>query len=195
LYDSNGTPPPAYKRDLSSMRSILRKRTSPFNAFGIVILLWACYTALQTLFVTGYVSEPWSAVLGFVPGVAGVVALKAAGQKKEQLFLQVAPLSRAGFLVLAAIFIIGLAVVLPFGQWQGWNWMAACVYAPASGISQELFFRAALLPAMLTLMGTRPRLALGLHALLFGLWHIGPLFLGAPAGRLQPSCLCHSCAA
>jgi len=53
-------------------------------------------------------------------------------------------------------------------------------YAPASGISQELFFRAALLPAIVVTFKKRPILALVLHSLLFGLWHIGPLFVGAP---------------
>ena len=52
--------------------------------------------------------------------------------------------------------------------------------APASGVSQELFFRSALLPATQLLLKGRPGLALLLHSLLFGLWHIAPLFLGAP---------------
>jgi membrane protease YdiL (CAAX protease family) len=43
-----------------------------------------------------------------------------------------------------------------------------------------LFFRAALLPAMRSLLPKRAGLALILHSVLFGLWHIGPLFLGAP---------------
>lgn len=144
------------------------------------MLLWVSYTVLQTLFVTGNVSEPWLTFLGFAPGAVGIAVLMAAGQTKEQLFLQVAPLSRAGLLVLTGIFIFALAVVLPFGIWQGWNWVAALVYAPASGVSQELFFRAALLPAFLTVFKQRPQFALVLHSLLFSLWHIGPLFLGAP---------------
>jgi membrane protease YdiL (CAAX protease family) len=149
-------------------------------ALGVVLLLWLGYTLLQTLFVTGYISESWSAILGFIPGSIGVVAFMAAGLTREQLFLRFAPLSRRGFLVLAGMFVFALAVVLPFGRWQGPNWMAAFVYAPASGFSQELFFRAMLLPTFLLIFKQRPRLALVMHALLFGLWHIGPLFLGAP---------------
>lgn len=149
-------------------------------ALGAVVLLWMGYTALQTLFVVGWVPEPWSAVLGFVPGIAGVVALRAAGFPRAQLFLRVAPLSRGGFAVLAAIFVFGLAAILPFGVWQGWNWPAALVYGPASGVSQELFFRAVLLPALLLALRERSHLALILHAALFGLWHIGPFFVGAP---------------
>lgn len=157
-----------------------KKLVSQPIALGVALLLWLGYTLLQTLFVTGYISELWSAILGFVPGSIGVVAFMVAGQTREQLFLQFAPLSRRGVLVLAGIFVFALAVVLPFGRWQGPNWMAVFVYAPASGFSQELFFRATLLPAFLLLFKQRPRLALVMHALLFGLWHIGPLFLGAP---------------
>jgi membrane protease YdiL (CAAX protease family) len=149
-------------------------------AIGAVVLLWTGYTVLQTLFVTGHVPEPWSAILGFVPGVAGVAVLSVAGFPRVQLFLQIAPLSRRGLVVLAAIFVFALAAILPFGTWQGWNWMVALIYAPASGVSQELFFRAALLPALLVTLKQRPRLALILHSALFGLWHIGPFFLGAP---------------
>jgi membrane protease YdiL (CAAX protease family) len=83
--------------------------------------------------------------------------------------------------VLAAVFVFALAAMLPVMTWQGWSWMAALVYAPAGGVAQELFFRSALLPAMRMMLKQRPRLALALHSLLFGLWHIGPLFLGAPA--------------
>jgi membrane protease YdiL (CAAX protease family) len=81
---------------------------------------------------------------------------------------------------LAAVFVFALAAILPVGTWAGWSWLAALVYAPASGIAQELFFRAALLPAAEWTLKGRPGLALILHAALFGLWHIGPLFVGAP---------------
>jgi membrane protease YdiL (CAAX protease family) len=94
--------------------------------------------------------------------------------------LLAAGLSRAGLAVLAAVFVLALAAILPVGEWQGWNWTAALLYAPASGVSQELFFRAALLPAAQLVWRKRARLALVVHALLFGLWHIGPLFVGAP---------------
>lgn len=147
---------------------------------GVVGLLWIGYTALQTLFVVERVPEPWSAILGFVPGILGIAALRAAGASRAQLFLQVAPLSRGGTAVLTAIFVYALAAIVPFGIWRGWNWSAALVYAPASGVSQELFFRAVLLPALLLALKERPRLALVLHSALFGLWHIGPFFVGAP---------------
>jgi membrane protease YdiL (CAAX protease family) len=135
---------------------------------------------MQTLFVLQYVSEAWSAVLGFVPGILGVSMILAAGLTRDDCFLQLRPLSWPGFAVLAAVFVFALTAVLPFGEWVGWSWLAALVYAPASGVSQELFFRAALLPAMQLLLKGRPALALLLHSVFFGLWHIGPLFMGAP---------------
>ena len=149
-------------------------------AAGIVILLWLAYAALQTLFVMQYLSEALAAILGFIPGILGVGALLAAGLSVRDCYLRVAPLSRTGLAVLAAVFFFALAAILPFGVWTGWNWIAAFGYAPASGISQELFFRAALLPAIVVTFKKRPILALVLHSLLFGLWHIGPLFVGAP---------------
>jgi membrane protease YdiL (CAAX protease family) len=138
------------------------------------------YTTLQTLFVVGLVGEATSALLSFVPGILGVAVLLAAGLSRQDCFLQFKRLSRPGFAVLAAVFVIGLAVILPVGEWHGWDWTAALLYAPASGVSQELFFRAVLLPAVRLVLAKRPRLALVGHSLLFGLWHIGTLFLGAP---------------
>jgi len=150
-------------------------------AVGIVLILWLVYTILQIFFVIGDISKTWSAILGFFPGLLGLVALWAGGLSRQDCFLVIRPLSRQGLIVLAAVFVFALAAVLPFGTWEGWNWKAALIYAPASGVSQELFFRAVLLPAILLIMKKRPGLALVVHSVLFGLWHIGPLFVGAPA--------------
>lgn len=145
----------------------------------VVILLWAGYTALQTLTVLGTVSEPASAVLAFLPGLLGVALLLAAGWSCQECYLALGPLSWPGFAVLAGIFVFALAAFLPVSEWQGWNWMAL-LYAPASGISQELFFRSSLLPALQKVLKGRFRWALMVHTALFALWHIAPLFLGAP---------------
>lgn len=157
-----------------------RIRIGPVVAVGVVILLWAGYSALQTLYVLGRVSEAASALLGFLPGLLAVGLLLAAGWFRQECFLVARRLSWPGLAVLAAIFVLGLAAVLPVSEWQGWSWTAALVYAPASGISQELFFRAALLPALQRMLGGRPGLASVVHSILFSLWHVGPLFLGAP---------------
>lgn len=144
------------------------------------ILLWAGYTVLQTLFVMGRFSDMESALLGFIPGLLGVGVLLAAGLSRQQCYLVIKPLSWRGFAVLGAVFLFAEAAILPVSVWRGWSWQAALIYAPASGISQELFFRSVLLPALQQLLKRRPGLALVAHSVLFGLWHIGPLFLGAP---------------
>lgn len=155
-------------------------RVRPAAAIGVVVLLWAGYTVIQTLVVVGTLGETWSAVLGFLPGILGVAVLLAAGLSRQECFLAVERLSWRGFVVLAAVFVFALAAMLPAMRWQGWSWTAALVLAPAGGVAQELFFRSSLLPAMRLLLKGRPGWALVGHSVLFGLWHIGPLFVGAP---------------
>jgi membrane protease YdiL (CAAX protease family) len=153
-------------------------------AVGCVILFWLIYTILQTLSVLETIGEIPYAFLGFIPGLLGVGVLLFAGISSQDCFLTLKPISTKGFLVLVAIAIFALSAMLPFGVWQGWSWMAALVFAPMSGISQELFFRSALLPAMRSILKNKPFIALLFHSVLFGLWHIGPLFMGAPIGAV-----------
>ena len=149
-------------------------------AVGGVILLWLGYATLQTLSTLGILGEGLYAAISFLPGVLGVGLLLWSGHSPAACFLQVRRPSWAGLAMLAGVMLFALAAILPAGTWQGWDWTAALVYAPASGVSQELFFRAALLPAMLAVWKRRPALGVVAHTVLFGLWHIGPLFLGAP---------------
>jgi membrane protease YdiL (CAAX protease family) len=145
-----------------------------------VLFLWLAYTTLQTLTVTEDIGEPVAAILGFLPGLLGVGLLLSAGLTRQECFLTLTRLSWWGFAVLAFVFVLALSAMLPFGVWQGWSWAAALIFAPLSGIAQELFFRSSLLPAIRSMVAAKPALALVSHAILFGLWHIGPLFLGAP---------------
>ena len=156
----------------------------------LALAAWLLYSVLQTLLVLERLSEAQMAFFGFAPGLLAVGALLAAGFSRAELYLRVAPLSRRGFVTLTAVFVLALSVLIPSGAWRGWSWTAALVYAPASGVAQELFFRAALLPALLVVFDQQTRRALWPHsvwghalwghALLFSLWHIGPLFSGAP---------------
>ena len=152
----------------------------PAIAAVLVVLLWVGYSVLQTLFVLGRVSEPASAILGFIPGSLAVGVLLISGFSRQACYLRLARLSWSGSAVLVVVFAFALAAVLPLSAWRGWSWTAALLLAPASGVSQELFFRAALLPAVQFMLRRRPGFALIVHSALFGLWHIGPLFLGAP---------------
>lgn len=161
--------------DISEINPIKRNL-----AVVAVLLLWLVYTVMQTLSVTGDIEQDLYAILGLLPGILGIAALLYAGMTRDDCYLRIRRPSLAGVIVLIVIFVVAASVVLPFGEWQGWNWKAALFLAPLGGISQELYFRAALLPLMLLLLPNRPWLALVLHSVLFGFWHIGPLFVGAP---------------
>jgi membrane protease YdiL (CAAX protease family) len=116
-----------------------------------VLVLWLGYSTLQTLGTMEHLSIELNAFLGFLPGLLGLAMLRAAGFSLEDCYLRVKPLSRPSLAVLVGVYVFALAAVLPFGVWRGWDWVAALVYAPAGGISQELFFRAVLLPVLLSI--------------------------------------------
>lgn len=144
--------------------------------FVFILLLYAIYTILYTL----HPGDSAAAILEFAPGILAVCLLCSTGSSLRDCYLRFAPLSRKG-LTLLALSTLFMPVVLLTGRWQGWSGMRGLVYAPASGISQELFFRAALLPALMMVFRTNPRTALIVHALLFAAWHLPTAVLAAPA--------------
>jgi hypothetical protein len=147
------------------------------SALAVILLLWLAYTLLYTL----HPGDTLAAVLEFVPGVLAVTALVTADLSLPECFLRMARPSRSGLMLLAASLLF-MPFVWLSGRWTGWNGMAALVFAPASGISQELFFRAALLPVLLATFTAQPSLAVGLHALFFALWHVPKALMVAPLG-------------
>jgi hypothetical protein len=90
-------------------------------AVGAVVLLWLAYTVLQTLSVVREMSEAWSAALGFVPGILGVVALLSLGLTRQECYLRLGRLTWRGFAVLAAVFVFALSAILPVSEWAGWS--------------------------------------------------------------------------
>jgi membrane protease YdiL (CAAX protease family) len=62
--------------------------------------------------------------------------------------------------------------VLLLGHVQPLSWLDDLVYAPASAVGQELFFRSALLVALGRVWPGDARLALVGQALAFALWHV-----------------------
>ncbi len=148
-------------------------------AATVILTIWLAYTVVQTLANVWRWDEGVVALVEFVPGLLGLAVLFAAGFIARDCYLVFARLSWAGLAVLVAILIAAPAVMLPFAQWHGWSWSAALIQG-SGGLSQELFFRAVLLPTLLAIFRTRPVVALVLHSVLFGLWHIAPLFMGAP---------------
>jgi membrane protease YdiL (CAAX protease family) len=148
---------------------------SRFYFVVIVLLLWAFYTTIYTL----HPSDAISAFIELIPGILGVTILLVAGFTTEQCYLRLSPISKRGFLILA-FFTIMLIPILMTGKWVGLSWMPVLVYAPLSGIAQELFFRASLLPVLIRVFGKKHLLAVFVHSLLFTLWHIPLAFTNAP---------------
>jgi membrane protease YdiL (CAAX protease family) len=140
-------------------------RLSPGVATGVVLALWAPYALYFALAPEG----PAGVVLGALPGLLGVGALLLAGFRPGDCFLRPAGLSRAGARVLAAVTLL-LVPILATGSWAGWDWFAVLVAAPASGVTQELYFRSALLPVLLRWLSPTP--ALLAHSGVFALWHL-----------------------
>lgn len=138
----------------------------------LILVLWLVYTLLFVL----YLPEPFASLLGFLPGLLGVGMLVRAGYSTGECYLSLRRPSRAGVLLLTLLTLAMLPVALTGLQAVGWanlDWMQLLVFAPASGIAQELYFRAALLPALKKVFSRR--LALLTSSGLFALFHLGML--------------------
>jgi len=148
-----------------------------------IFFIFVIYTVMQILNLTtlSYYnwSDPFVLIVWFFPGIIGFFVLQKRGYNREECFLSFKALSKTGFLILIISVIISLSFMLPSGIWSGWNWLEALVYAPGSGVSQELFFRCVLLPVCLEITNGRKHLAIFIHTILFGIWHIG-VFCLAP---------------
>ena len=128
----------------------------------------AVYTALDIL----QLPEALFALLAFIPGAASLIALAMAGLTRAELNLRLARISLAGFAALAATSILLLPVLGSSTTWIGWRWVAGLVYAPASGIAQELYFRSALLPGLERAFKRRGTVSLIAHAAIFVGFHV-----------------------
>jgi len=145
------------------------------TAIVTVVLLWIAFTAIQAI----NLDDPAGTILFFAPGLLGIMILIRAGWRREECYLRLAPLSGAGFLALTA-FLPLIAPILLSGNWVGLNWVSFLVYAPASAIAQELFFRGTLLPLLLKVLKAKPLFVVFVHSLLFAAWHIPLAALTAP---------------
>jgi membrane protease YdiL (CAAX protease family) len=116
--------------------------------------------------------EPRLSILAFLPGLVSIAALFASGSSWSDHYLRFGRLSRPGLLVLAATTILLLPILGSNSGWSGWKWLPALIYAPASGIAQELYFRSSLLPALERVLGGKKIPALLLHGLLFIGYHL-----------------------
>jgi hypothetical protein len=152
-----------------------KTRLSQPLAFGIVFLAGLLFTALTLL-----TNETLASFVNLIPGILAVAVLLAAGFRLEDCFLKPGKLSGRGGLYLL-VTILMMPILYLTGRWTGWDWTAALFHAPASAVSQELFFRCALLPVCLVIMKGKPVAGVLLHAFLFALWHLPKV---AQAGQL-----------
>jgi hypothetical protein len=154
----------------------MTRRLSLPAAASLVGALWVPYTVLNTLYPGPIVTYS----LGLACAGLALSTLRLAGMTREELFVGLGPLSRRGAAVLAALSLF-IPLALLAGRGQPWNVLDDLVYAPASGVAQELYFRSALLPVLLTLCPARPARGIALQALLFALWH-ARAYRAVPAG-------------
>jgi membrane protease YdiL (CAAX protease family) len=166
-------------------------------ADALVLLAWAVSTVL-----VGVVSDASYQVVGSLLAIGAVAAALASGLGRDGCFLRWARPSRAGLAAALGYAALASAAVFPTGTFSGFDPVGTLVLAPVSGVSQELLFRAALLPVLLRAAGNvgdelrrtgaggqgrgrpvggRVRVALVLQAVLFAAWHVLPA-LDAPLG-------------
>jgi membrane protease YdiL (CAAX protease family) len=145
-------------------------------ADALVLLAWAVSTVL-----VGVLSDASYQVVGSLLAIGAVAAALASGLGRDGCFLRWARPSRAGLAAALGYAALASAAVFPTGTFSGFDPVGTLVLAPVSGVSQELLFRAALLPVLLRAAGGRVRVALVVQATLFAAWHVLPA-LDAPLG-------------
>jgi membrane protease YdiL (CAAX protease family) len=158
---------------MKSTAVVARRRMS--LAVGIVIALAIPYMALNFYFP----GPELTYALGLALALIALVALWLAGVSPGACGVRLAPLSRRGGIVLAL-----LLLYLPVAVWlrgdRPWELVDALVYAPASALGQELYFRGALLTALGRIGATRGWRAIAVQALAFGMWHLRAFRVVAP---------------
>lgn len=135
-------------------------------AWGVVAL-WIPYTLLNTVFP----GPGLTYALGLALAALALGLLWLGGLPPRACFLRLAPLSWVGAVMLGAMMLFIPAALLA-GRGQPLDWLDDAVYAPASALGQELFFRSALLAALLQLCRGRKKAALLFQAGAFALWHV-----------------------
>ena len=142
--------------------------------------IWLLYTIVQSLMLSGMITQMAGVILGFVPGILAIWVLRSEGLTWEGVYLRFNPISLKGLFLFTGFLVFYWLVVIPTGSFVGWRAGEALFFAPLGAISQEIFFRSSLLPALCLVFPGRFWVALSIHAVLFGLWHIGAIFAGAP---------------
>ena len=145
-----------------------RRYRIPFTvALFITLIMGIAITVLDVFQPT----EPALSILAFAPGVISIASLSVSGLGRAELNLVLARASLSGLIVLAAITLLLLPILGSSTGWTGWHWSPGLVYAPASGIAQEIYFRASLLPALERAVHGKRVVAILLHAVIFVGYH------------------------
>lgn len=132
-----------------------------------VAALVAPYTALNVAPLEPFVR--YAAGLVFAHAALGILVwagLRRVPALGGAVSLLRAPLLRVGFATLGAA---TLALLLDRGRPLDWLWVV--LYAPASALAQELYFRGHLLAALDELYPNAPQAAVVLQAGAFAVWH------------------------
>lgn len=137
----------------------------------------AAYTVLDTL----QPQEPILSILAFIPGAVSLMALFGAGLTRTDTNLRLARLSWPGAGALAVVTLLLLPIFGSSTSFVGWQWLPALVYAPASGIAQELFFRSSLLPSLERALPGKRTITLLLHSAIFVGFHFRTLRAALPS--------------
>ena len=116
-------------------------------------------------------AEPILSIIAFIPGLISITALLLSGMSRANLYLRIGKISGRGFLVLIATTVLLLPILGSSTGFGGWKWLPALVFAPASGIAQEIYFRGSLLPALEKSVKDNKVIALLLHAMVFVGYH------------------------
>jgi hypothetical protein len=147
-------------------------------AATICFVLWIVYTILYTL----PLKDIYRVFLEPLPGIIGVIILSVTGFRDDRWYLRIAPLSARGLAILGVMCLVLLAPLEPAileGNSVAFHGFSIHFYALTSGIAQEIFFRAVLLPLCITGLGKKLS-GTALQALLFGLWHLPRAYQTAP---------------
>jgi hypothetical protein len=144
-----------------------------------VVALWVPYAALNTIFPGPLLTY----AIGLLLAALAMSALLLSGDSPRTLSLRFASPSRFGLLILLLMlaFIPGALLA---GRGQPFSALDDLVYAPASALGQELYFRAVLLVALARLFTGRPRLTVLAQAVFFALWHVRAFLVVAPLPAL-----------
>jgi hypothetical protein len=145
-----------------------RRYLIPFGAaLFITLIMGIALTVLDVL----QPAEPVLSILAFIPGIISIAALSASGLSRAEIYLRFTWISLPGSLVLVATTVLLLPILASSTGWSGWHWLPGLVFAPASGIAQEIYFRGSLLPALERALHGKKSVAILLHTALFVGYH------------------------